>query len=144
MSRVSAAFLAFGIMTVGVVFAARVAADSIPPPPTCPAHEIAALRGESRHGGMHCVPRPCTRDAQCGGSATCVARQVCRVTEQTWVSSPGPCRDQDGDGQCDGRRQVSRTYEVGACDARGQCERGSCDTLRECSSGRSRTEALGR
>jgi hypothetical protein len=132
MSRTSGSVIAFVIVALGVVFAAHVAADAIPPPPTCPQHEIAAMRGSTRHSGMHCVPRSCRRDAQCGEAARCVPRRVCRVTEEVWESTGGPCRDQDGDGTCDNRRRVQRTYERGACDARGQCAEGRCDTLREC------------
>lgn len=107
-----------------VVASAR--ADSIGPPPTCQPWQSV----ERHHGSARCADRPCQRSAECGGGV-CHTRRVCVVREEVFVSSPGPCRDMDGDGECD-RTRTTREREAGACPSAGSCAEGSCQTRGTC------------
>ncbi len=117
--------LALALATLSLV-AMRADADVIGPAPTCAPWETV----ERSHGSSRCVARRCQRDGECP-SARCQTRRVCVVTEEVWVSRPGPCRDLDGDGQCD-RTRTTRDREAGACPASGPCAEGRCQTLGEC------------
>lgn len=114
------------LVAVGALATVAVA-DVIGPTPRCQHWERNARIG---HGVAVCEPRPCRRDAQCSG-ATCETRRVCIVREEVAVSSPGPCRDRDGDGACDHHTAI-REREAGACGPRAPCAEGTCLTRGTC------------
>jgi hypothetical protein len=107
-------------------FATSALADVIGAAPSCAPWEDA----EYHHGSVRCTPRACVRNAQCSG-AHCETRRVCVVREEVWVSRPGPCRDMDGDGECDRTRQM-QDREAGVCPAEGHCAEGACQTRGNC------------